>query len=178
MLLLEEDLLAIMPRAKHKIPHFIDAINETLEEFEINTELRAAAFLAQIAVESGELRYTKEIWGPTKQQLKYEGRLDLGNTEPGDGFKYMGRGLIQITGRANYKACGEGLRVTLLEYPEKLEELPLCVKSAGWYWKSRGLNELADDGEIKAITKRVNGGYTHLAERTAYYDKAIETLYV
>jgi putative chitinase len=178
MLLLEEDLLAIMPRAKHKIKFFIDPINETLEEFNINTELRVAAFLSQIAVESGELRYTKEIWGPTPQQLKYEGRKDLGNTEPGDGERYMGRGLIQITGRANYKACGDALGVTLLAYPEKLEELPLCVKSAGWYWSSRNLNEVADEGDIKAVTKKVNGGYTHLEQRTAYYDKAIETLYV
>ena len=83
---------------------------------------RVAAFIAQIGHESGQLKYVKEIWGPTAAQARYEGRADLGNTVAGDGSKYRGRGLIQITGRANYKACGEALSLDLTNYPELLEK--------------------------------------------------------
>lgn len=176
MILLEEDLVRIFPKAKFKAVHYIDALNETFEEFKIDNELRIAGFLSQIGVESDELKYTREIWGPTPVQLRYEGRKDLGNTQPGDGKRYMGRGLIQITGRANYETCGLALGVDLVANPESLEALPLCVRSAGWFWDSRSLNELADNEDVKGITRKVNGGYTHLDRRQTYFDKAIEVL--
>lgn len=177
MLLIEEDLIKIFPKARFKASTFIEALNDTFEEFKMDSELRIAGFLSQIGVESDELKYTKEIWGPTTAQLKYEGRKDLGNTESGDGHRFMGRGLIQITGRANYETCGLALGVDLLENPEELEKIPLCVRSAGWFWSSRRLNDLADNGDVKGITRKVNGGYNGLDRRQAYYDKAIEILY-
>ena len=85
--------------------------------FQIIGIKRVAAFIAQIGHESGQLVYAREIWGPTPAQAKYEGRKDLGNTVPGDGFKYRGRGLIQITGRANYAACGEPLGLDRINQP-------------------------------------------------------------
>lgn len=177
-LILEEDIIAIMPRAKLKAAQYVDALNEAFEEYGINTPLRIAGFMSQIAVESGELRFTKELWGPTAQQLKYENWDRLGNNQPGDGKKFMGRGLIQVTGRANYEACGDALGLDLLNEPELLEKPEWAVKSAAWYWKTRGLNELADEGDVRGMTRRINGGLTHLDERQKYYDKAVEVLYV
>jgi putative chitinase len=91
---------AQISRAKEFLPH----ISAAMQQYDITTPARQCAFLAQIGHESGGLRYTKELWGPTPVQMRYEGRLELGNTEPGDGRRFMGRGLIQITGRANYRA--------------------------------------------------------------------------
>ena len=105
---------------------------------------RVAAFIAQVGHESGQLRYVREIWGPTAQQLTYEGRADLGNTVKGDGSKYHGRGLIQITGRANYAACGEALGLDLINKPELLELPQHAAMSAAWFWSTKGLNTLAD----------------------------------
>ena len=96
-------LQSIMPFAKARIPSFVAPLNAAMYEFHINSPLRQAAFIAQIAHESGELRYVKEI----ASGAAYEGRKDLGNTQPGDGMRYKGRGLIQITGRNNYAECGK-----------------------------------------------------------------------
>jgi putative chitinase len=93
-----------------------------MQRFQIVGSKRVAAFVAQIGHESGQLRYFRVIWGPTPAQARYEGRADLGNTVAGDGFKYRGRGLIQITGRANYAACGETLGVDLVSQPELFEQ--------------------------------------------------------
>lgn len=112
-----------------------------------------AAFIAQVGHESGQLKYVKEIWGPTAAQARYEGRKDLGNTVAGDGSKYRGRGLIQITGRANYMACGEGLGLDLLALPELLEIPQHACMSAAWFWATRGLNTLADADDFKMITQ-------------------------
>lgn len=116
-----------------------------------------AAFIAQIGHESGQLVYVREIWGPTPAQTKYEGRADLGNTVPGDGLKCRGRGLIQITGRANYAACGEALGLDLINHPELLEQPQYACMSAAWFWATKGLNTLADAGDFDRITKRING---------------------
>jgi len=148
------------------------------QHFEINTPLRIAAFIAQVGHESGKFRYVKEIWGPMPWQEKYEGRADLGNTEPGDGKRFMGRGLIQITGRANYAQCGSWLGLDLISKPELLEQPEHAAMSAAWYWSSRRLNNLADIGDFRRITKKINGGYNGLEERQMFYDRALDCLNV
>jgi putative chitinase len=137
---------------------------------------RVAAFIAQVGHESGQLRWVREIWGPTAQQAGYEGRADLGNTVKGDGSKYRGRGLIQVTGRANYAACGEALVLDLIGKPELLELPQNASMSAAWFWSVKGLNTLADQGEFVKITRRINGGVNGLADRQALYEKALKVL--
>jgi len=158
------------------IEKFIEPLNGTFDKFEISSILRRAAFLAQIGHESGELRYVKEIWGPTSAQLGYEGRLDLGNTEKGDGKRFMGRGLIQITGRANYDRCGKALDLDLLDEPELLEQPEYAAISAGWFWKMRGCNVPADMGDMVRVTKLINGGQNGLDQRLELYSRAIAVL--
>jgi putative chitinase len=100
----------------------------------------------------------------------------LGNKVNGDGFKYRGRGLIQVTGRANYAACGEALGLDLINRPELLEQPQYAAMSAAWFWSFRGLNTLADQSDFLKITKRINGGTNGLADRQALYDKALKVL--
>jgi putative chitinase len=137
--------------------------------YAIDSPARQAAFLAQIGHESGGLIYVRELWGPTPSQEGYEGRADLGNTEPGDGFRYRGRGLIQVTGRANYATCGAALNLPLIDSPELLEQASNAAQSAAWFWNSHGLNDLADTGDFNTITRRINGGLNGLANRLALY---------
>lgn len=153
---------------------FLPHLNAAMEEFEINTPKREAAFIAQLAHESGSFRYVREI----ASGKAYEGRVDLGNTEPGDGVRFKGRGLIQITGRANYQACSVALfgDDRLVASPVLLETPPEACRSAAWFWKSRSLNNLADLGKFLSITKRINGGTNGLADREAYYKRAKEVL--
>ncbi|WP_404940665.1 glycoside hydrolase family 19 protein, partial [Pseudomonas lundensis] len=108
-----QQLLQILPNAGHVAGVFAPALNTAMNRYQIVGLKRVAAFIAQIGHESGQLKYVKEIWGPTAAQARYEGRADLGNTQPGDGSKFRGRGLIQITGRANYITCGEALALDL-----------------------------------------------------------------
>ena len=162
-------LQSIMPFAKARIPAFIEPLNAAMHEFHINTPERQASFLAQIAHESGELRYVKEL----ASGAAYEGRASLGNTQPGDGMKFKGRGLIQITGRNNYYECGSVLGWDFITSPELLEQPINACRSAAWFWASRGLNDLADKGDFDRITKRINGGTNGLKERQAYYAKAM-----
>lgn len=150
-----------------------NAISAAMDEFDINTSARQKVFLAQILHESGRLVYVRELWGPTTAQAGYEGRADLGNTETGDGLKFRGRGLIQITGRANYQVCGDALGLDLITSPELLEQHDNAARSAGWFWQTHGLNELADQaGTFEIITKKINGGLTGLADRQALYQQA------
>jgi putative chitinase len=151
-------------------------ITEAMDEFGIDTPERQAAFLAQIGHESGRMRYTREIWGPTSAQVRYEGRADLGNIQPGDGKKFMGRGLIQITGRANYNECGIALGLPLCEQTELLEQPTHAARSAAWFWKSRNLNRFADSGDFVALTRRVNGGTNGLADREKLWIAAKDVL--
>lgn len=153
-----------------KFNKIIDAI---LLEYDISTPKRVAAFLAQVGHESGGLRWLKEIWGPTPAQTRYEGRADLGNTQKGDGKKYMGRGLLQTTGRTNYTKAGTAMGLDLVNHPELLEIPENALRSACQFWKDNNLNELADASMFKALTKRINGGYNGLEERTALYNKAL-----
>ncbi|MBC3197048.1 glycoside hydrolase family 19 protein [Pseudomonas poae] len=172
----EQKLLQILPNAGRNAGVFVPALNAAMNHYGIVGTARVAAFIAQIGHESGQLRWVREIWGPTAQQLKYEGRADLGNTEKGDGPKYRGRGLIQVTGRANYKVCAEALGLDLINSPELLELPQHAAMSAAWFWSTRGLNALADQGEFVKITRRINGGVNGLADRQALYEKALKVL--
>ena len=172
----EQQLLQILPNAGRQAGVFVPVLNTAMNRYGIVGTLCTAAFIAQVGHESGQLRYVREIWGPTAQQAGYEGRTDLGNTVKGDGSKYRGRGLIQITGRANYTACGEALGLDLLSKPELLELPQHAAMSAAWFWSTKGLNTLADQGDFVKITRRINGGLTGQADRQALYDKALEVL--
>ncbi|NWF10036.1 glycoside hydrolase family 19 protein [Pseudomonas salomonii] len=172
----EQHLLQILPNVGRQAGVFVSALNTAMNRYAIVGALRVSAFIAQIGHESGQLRYMREIWGPTAQQLGYEGRADLGNTVKGDGSKFRGRGLIQITGRANYEACGEALGLDLISQPELLELPQHAAMSAAWFWSTRGLNTLADQKEFAKITKRINGGLTGQADRQALYDRALKVL--
>lgn len=156
-------------------------IDSAITEFHINTPLRKAAFIAQIAHETGAFHYLREIWGPTAQQLKYDTSIrlmnQLGNKEKGDGFKFRGRGAIMITGRANYEHFGKLLGFDLITHPEIAESQVLAFRIAGLFWQEKGLNEMADRKEFEQITRRVNGGLNGQAERLSYYEKAKEVLH-
>lgn len=166
-------LLKIMPFAgQRRSATFIAPLTAAMAEFGINTPARQASFLSQIGHESGQLQYVRELASGDA----YEGRRDLGNTMAGDGRRYRGRGLIQITGRANYAACGAALGLDLLGTPELLEQPMNACRSAAWFWKRSGLNELADAGDQVRVTRRINGGINGLAERLALFEVAKRVL--
>ena len=165
-------LLKIMPLARTRAVAFLDPLNAAMAEFSINTPARQASFLAQLAHESGQLVYVREL----ASGAAYEGRKDLGNVQPGDGVRFRGRGLIQVTGRSNYAACGKALGLDLLAQPALLEQAINACRSAGWFWQSRGLNALADAGDQVVVTRRINGGTNGLAERLAYFKVAQKVL--
>ncbi|MDC2859044.1 glycoside hydrolase family 19 protein [Delftia sp. DT-2] len=158
------------------------AITEACARYGIDSPARVAAFLAQVGHESGRLVYVREIWGPTAAQLRYEGRRDLGNTEAGDGKRFLGRGLIQVTGRNNYKAVTRALRAVTPQAPDfeqdpvALEQPAWAALSAAWFWHSRGLNALADRGDFLGITKKINGGTNGLDDRLALWAAAKKVL--
>lgn len=173
MQLTKQQLQAIYKECDLKrIDKFIDPINQALDEFEISTPQRLRMFLAQIGHESGQLRYVKEL----ASGEAYEGRKDLGNTSPGDGARYKGRGLIQITGKSNYVLASLGLGLPLVEKPELLEEAVNAARSAGWFWNKKNLNSLADMGMFREITKRINGGYNGYADRYRLYQRAFDVI--
>lgn len=167
-------LLTIMPSAESRLMLYQQPLNDSMEIHQIDTKRRVAAFLAQLAHESGELRYVVEIASGSA----YEGRADLGNTEPGDGVKFKGRGPIQITGRDNYRLCSRDLYgdERLLETPELLERPFDGCMAAGWFWQTKNLNEVADAGNFERITRIINGGLTGFAERVKYYERALGAL--
>ena len=162
-----EQILRVMPSANSRVDKYLVFINRYASEFGITTH-----YLAQIAHESGELRYTKEL----ASGAEYEGRKDLGNTKKGDGVRYKGRGLIQLTGKANYKAYKEYCSFDVVAKPELLEQPLGAVRSSMWYWKTHDMNALADKDDVKAVTKRINGGYNGLAARQKYLDRAKKAL--
>ncbi|AMM17522.1 chitinase [Burkholderia sp. PAMC 28687] len=147
-------------------------VSASMALYAIDSPARVAAFLAQVGHESGSFVFTKELWGPTPAQSKYEGRLDLGNTQPGDGSKYRGRGLIQITGRANYKAVSDSLGIDFVLSPELLELPSGAAQSAAWFWNSHNLNQYADSGDFQTLTKRINGGLNGLDDRLKRWETA------
>jgi putative chitinase len=155
-----------------------------METYGIDTPVRQAHFLAQIGHESGGLRYTTEIWGPTPAQSRYEGRLDLGNTRPGDGSRFRGHGLIQTTGRSNHAKTRDRLRKLFEKVPDfeafpvSLAEPQWAALSAGDYWDMRDINVAADSGSIERVTRLINGGTNGLADRKARTLVALRTLTV
>ncbi|WP_432432352.1 glycoside hydrolase family 19 protein [Janthinobacterium lividum] len=158
-------LVAIMPLARARAAAFLAPLNAAMLEFGITTPARQASFLSQVGHESGQLRYVREL----ASGQAYEGRVDLGNTQRGDGVRFRGRGLLQVTGRANYAACGKALGLDLLAQPELLEQTDNACRSAGWFWQTHGLNALADSGDQLKVTRRINGGTNGLAERLALF---------
>jgi putative chitinase len=175
-----EQLTKIIPHCgKARRAEFLAPLNNAMLEFEINTPLREAAFIAQVAHESGSFVYTKELANGSA----YDGRKDLGNTIPeaisvakangmSAGRFYKGHGLIQLTGYSNHKACGEALGLDLIHKPGLITVNPDCCRSAAWFWKEHGLNELADAGNFDKITRVINGGTNGQEERRAFYRTA------
>ena len=177
-------------------------INAVIERFKLDTRARAAAFLAQVGHESGRLtrlvenlNYSAEglvaTW-PKRFDTKlaaqvarkpeqianivYADRLGNGSQASGDGWKYRGRGLIQITGKSNYRDCGAVLGLELLSNPSLLEIPTNAAMSAGWFWSTSGLNALADAGQFETMTRRINGGLNGLADRKVLLARAMRVL--
>lgn len=178
MILTADTLQASTGSTAGRAAAWLDPLKLACALFTIDTPARLAAFLAQVGHETDGLAYSREIWGPTATQRGYEGRADLGNTEAGDGFRFLGRGCFQVTGRANYAATRDGLRKFLQDVPDfearpELLELPQwAALSAGLFWHSRGLDLYADRGAFETITRRINGGLNGYAHRCALYDAA------
>lgn len=181
---------------------WLQPLLDTFAKYEINTPQRQSAFIGQCAHESGNFKVLQEnlnysakglmaTWSsrfpdmdtaeryerqPEKIANKVYARADMGNIDDGDGWKYRGRGVIQLTGKNNYRACGEALGLDLVENPDLILEPKYACLSAGWFWNKRGLNTLADASDIETITKRVNGGLHGLLDRQAKTQIALEIL--
>ena len=195
-----QQLLQILPNAGQVAGVFVPVLNTAMGRYQIVGTKRIAAFIAQVGHESGNLtrlvenlnysadalrrnwpsRFSVELASAVARKperianIAYGNRM--GNTEPGAGWKYRGRGLIQITGKDNYRACGEALGLDLITQPELLEKPQHGCLSAAWYWAINGLNSLADAEKFEAITQRINGGQTGAADRQALYALALKVL--
>ena len=199
MMLMRDDLVAVMPRAANAADRLTPALDAAMARYEIDTPARMAAFLAQLAHESGQLQRWSENLSYRWQRLRevfpkyfrtdadaqafdrqperianrvYGGRMGNGPEASGDGWRYRGRGPIQLTGKDNYRACGADIGVDLVNQPERLETPEVGCLAAGWFWAKRGLNALADAGDFVAITKKINGGLIGLEEREAFWERA------
>ena len=139
-----------------------------MTEFSITSQARAQMFLAQVLHESGGLNFFEEIWGPTAAQRGYDTHPNLGNTRPGDGKRFKGRGPIQLTGRANYASFGRQLGLGLEQHPEIASQHAIGWRIAGLYWKSRGCHELADQNDFAGVTRKINGGMNGFPDRQRY----------
>ena len=182
------------------LDHWFDALSQALPDYEINTPKRVAAFLAQCAHESGNFNFIKEnlnykaeslvrVWpryfnaGNAAQYAHnqekianraYAGRMGNGPEESGDGWKFCGRGLIQLTGRSNYQAFADSLQISIDDASEYLKTFEGCVQSACWFWEANNLNQFADNGDITTMTKRINGGTLGLDDRIKQYQHALQ----
>ena len=202
-MLITRDLLTRMGATGANADKYLDALNAALAVHGIDTELRIAHFLAQVMHESGCLRLTEENLNYSAEGLRrvfrkyyrsdaeaaadarqperianrvYANRMGNGQESSGDGWRYRGRGLIQITGRANYAASGAELGLDLIDKPEQLEQPYLAAMSAAEWWHRHGCNQLADTGDMAAVTRRVNGGLTGLDDRLKLYSAALAYL--
>lgn len=177
MKITESQVRRIMPNAPNEnVRGFVESFNQWADTFGITTKLRAAHYLAQVAHETGQLRWLEEI----ASGKQYEGRKDLGNTQPGDGVRFKGRGLLQTTGRANYQAYADSEYCVgdLMSHPEWLAKFPGAQKASMFFWKKKKLNALADKDDANSVTRRINGGYNGLAQRKYYLRVAKKVLYV
>jgi predicted chitinase len=165
----EAEIRQMMPNAGARLDAHLPYINPALDWGQITTPRRIAAFMAQLAHESGEYRFMEEI----ADGSAYEGREDLGNTHPGDGPKYKGHGPIQITGRAAHKACGEALGLDLINNPTLICKPEYGTKAAVWFWTKYKppLNAVADKDWFRTTTRIVNGGFNGWADRLQYYTR-------
>jgi putative chitinase len=203
MQITQEQLHEILPNNKH-LEHWCEALNKILPDYEINTPQRVAAFLAQCAHESGgftalheNLNYRavtlRKVFPkyfpddhiaeqyasqPNKAELianrVYASRMGNGDEASGDGFRYCGRGLIQLTGKNNYQAFADSLEMNVEDVPEYLETFEGAIASACWFWESNNLNQYADSGDLLTMTKRINGGTIGLADREKHYHHALQ----
>lgn len=166
----KEKLSVVMPRAlPSRIDRYYEPLVAGMKKYTITTPLRMAHFVSQIAHESASFLYAEEI----ADGSAYEGRIDLGNTQPGDGRRFKGRGLIQLTGRANYTQYARESGVDCVARPEVVATDPFIgVDVSCWYWDRRRINALADADDVKAVTKAVNGGYNGLDDRIEYLGRA------
>ena len=182
---------------------WLEPLNTVFEKYEINTPVRQAAFIGQCAHESANFKILEEnlnykpealmrVWPsrfpdlPTAMKYAhnpemiankvYGGRMGNGVEETGDGWKYHGRGLIQLTGKENYDNCGKAISVDLIGQPGLLVQPNYAALSAGWFWNKKGLNSLADANDIETMTKRINGGLIGLDDRKAKIAKALSVL--
>lgn len=199
-----EHLQACLPDAKKaNLEKFVTGFNETFEDFEINTPKRMAMFLAQTGHESGNFATTEENLNYSAKGLNgifkkyfpslesaqpyerkpekiankvYGGRMGNGAESSGEGYKYRGRGIIQLTGKDNYRNCGKALGMDLLADPDSVAKNPVAVLSAGWFWNTRKLNEWADKGDVLTVTKKINGGTIGLEDRKKHYEHIVEVL--
>ena len=206
MIELTIDILAeCLPDAKRSnLEKFVEGLNETFEHFEIDNANRMAMFIAQTAHESGNFAATQENlnysakglsgtfkkYFPTEESATpyarkpekianrvYGARMGNGPESSGEGYKYRGRGIIQLTGKDNYKNCGKALGLDLLADPDSVAKNPVAVLSAGWFWDTRKLNTWADKGDVLTVTKKINGGTIGLEDRTKHYDHIVEVLH-
>lgn len=182
MPLTAEQLQQLFTNARTQAGVFVSPLNTAMARRNINSPKRIAAFLAQVGHESGQLRYVREL-GSDQYLTKYDTgslAIRLGNTpEPdGDGRRYRGRGLIQITGRDNYRRCSLALfgDERLLTSPELLEQPQWAAESAAWFWEQNGLNELADRNQFNSITRRINGSLNGLQDRLQLWARASAVL--
>lgn len=152
--------------------NYASALNPAMAAGSITTPPRVAAFLAQILHESGSFQFLRELASGTA----YEGRKDLGNTQPGDGVRYKGRGFIQLTGRANFRSAGSDLGLDLENNPDLAEQPDIAARLAVWFWNKKNLNAKADAGDFVGITRAINGGTRGLQERTRLYESAKQVL--
>ncbi|NUQ73207.1 MAG: peptidoglycan-binding protein [Polyangiaceae bacterium] len=166
-----------------KLKSYLPHLNSAMTEAKINTKLRKAAFLAQVAHESAEFVYMKELGGYSYFMKMYDitgSRPDvaraLGNTKKGDGARYPGRGPIQVTGKYNYRACGKALGLDLVRHPQLVEKPSVAFRASAWYWRSRGINKAADKGDFQQVTRLINGGLNGYADRVKYYNRARNVL--
>ena len=195
-----QQLLQILPNAGQVAGVFVPVLNTAMNRYQIVGAKRIAAFIAQVGHESGQLTRLVENLNYSADALRktWPSRFDvelaravarkpeqianiaygnrMGNTAPGDGWKHRGRGLIQITGKNNYRACGEALSLDLIAQPDLLEKPQHACMSAAWFWATNGLNTLADAGKLDAITQRINGGQNGGPDRQALYARALKVL--
>jgi putative chitinase len=175
----KQQLKNICPFAKEEnLDKYLPHLNMMMDKYEINTPARRRHFIAQLAHESSQFNSITEKYNgdPETYFAKYDNRKDLGNCFKGDGLKFKGRGLIQLTGRFNYSCASIDIfkNEKLIDFPQLVEEPALAVEVSCWFWKVKHLNSLADQNQIKAITMKINGGLNGLNERIIFYNLALK----